>query len=113
MSECLTFNEYQGKAVVTAIYPNKGKNIYYPGMGLASEAGETLGKIKKVMRDSNDIVSDETRVELGKEIGDVLWYCAALCEELKLNLGDIAQGNLDKLYSRMERGTLSGSGDNR
>jgi hypothetical protein len=46
----MTFNEYQSKAVETAIY-GTGSTIIYPALGLANEAGEVLGKIKKVLRD--------------------------------------------------------------
>ena len=48
-----------------------------------------------------------------KEIGDVLWYLAALSQELGLELQDIAEQNILKLQSRKDRGLLSGSGDNR
>ena len=53
------------------------------------------------------------KVELSKEIGDVLWYLAALSQELGLELQDIAEQNIIKLQSRKDRGLLSGSGDNR
>ena len=48
----MTFNDYQEKAVATAIY-GAGNTIIYPALGLANEAGEVLGKIKKVLRDNN------------------------------------------------------------
>ena len=43
----LSFNEYQSKAKETALYPNVGKNPYYPALGLSGEAGEIANKIKK------------------------------------------------------------------
>ncbi len=43
----------------------------------------------------------------------MLWYVAQLATELELDLEQIAQGNLDKLLSRQQRGVLSGSGDDR
>ena len=51
--------------------------------------------------------------DLKKELGDVLWYVSQLASELGLEFEDIAQTNLDKLFSRMDRGVLGGSGDNR
>ena len=48
-----------------------------------------------------------------KEIGDVLWYCATLARDLGYELDDVAQMNVDKLRSRMQRHIISGSGDNR
>lgn len=104
----MTFDEYQRRAFETAIYPD-GFEIIYPAMGVSNEAGEVLGKVKKWIRDGGEI--DEEA--LGKEIGDVLWYLAVLARDLDLELSDIAQGNLDKLKSRSERGVLGGSGDDR
>jgi len=43
----------------------------------------------------------------------MLWYLAQICTELDLTLEEVAQANLEKLFSRLERGTLHGEGDNR
>lgn len=108
----MQFKEYQEKAVETAIY-GAGSTIIYPTLGLANEAGEVAGKIKKVLRD-NDGNFDAKSIEgIKGEIGDVLWYMAALCRDLGISLEDVAQANLTKLYDRRERGVLQGSGDNR
>ena len=111
-----TMNEYQADAAQTAIYKWK---VIYPALGLANEAGEVLGKLKKLIRD-NDVrfdgvskITDEQRADLGAELGDVLWYISNLGRDLGLNLNDIAAINLEKLKSRQERGTIGGSGDNR
>ena len=109
----MNFNEYQKKAFETAIYPNKGNNIIYPALGIGGETGEILEKIKKILRDNNSEISKEKKIELVKEIGDVLWYVAALSTELGLNLGEIAEENIRKLSSRKERNKIHGSGDNR
>lgn len=108
----MQLSEYQRLAVSMAIYP-AAANIFYPALGLAGESGETCDKIKKVYRDDNGVVTPEKREALKKELGDCLWYMAALARDLDLNLDDIAQANIDKLLSRKERGTLQGSGDNR
>ena len=50
---------------------------------------------------------------MSSEIGDVLWYAARLADELGLDLGQIAQENMDKLLDRKSRGVIGGSGDNR
>ncbi len=55
----------------------------------------------------------QKRLEIVKEIGDVLWYCATLARDLGYELDDVAQMNVDKLRSRMQRHIISGSGDNR
>lgn len=106
-------NDYQFEARKTAIYPDVGRNVYYPTLGLAGEAGEVAGKVKKIQRDDGGIVTDERRAALGKELGDVLWYVAQVATELGLTMDGIAQGNLDRLKSRQDRGVLTGDGDNR
>ena len=111
MSE-LTFQNYQERAAETAIYP-KEKGLEYTVLGLVSEAGEVAGKVKKIIRDNNGIISDENKKELLKEIGDCIWYIAAICTELDGELQLVAQQNLAKLAERKERGVLKGSGDNR
>tara|TARA_R110002110_G_scaffold248824_1_gene464999 strand:- start:206 stop:547 length:342 start_codon:yes stop_codon:yes gene_type:complete len=113
MSEYYHFDVYQYKSQETAIYPDKGDNLYYPALGLAGEAGEVCEKIKKIMRDKMGVVTKEDAVELSKELGDVLWYISALASELGVSLSTIVEDNLEKLKSRQERGELQGSGDNR
>ncbi len=109
----MNFNEYQKKASQTAIYPNIGENFIYPALGLVGEAGEIANKIKKVIRDNNYELTDEIVQDLGKEIGDVIWYIAALCTELNLDMDDVAKDNIEKLFSRKKRDQLKGSGDDR
>ena len=43
----------------------------------------------------------------------MLWYIAALCRDLEIDMAEVALKNLSKLKSRQERGTIQGSGDNR
>lgn len=109
----MDFDEYQRKSRETAIYPNKGKNIFYPTLGLVGEAGEVAEKVKKLIRDKQGIIDEEFKEQLKKELGDVLWYVAQLCTELGISFNDVAETNLKKLFSRKERGVLHGSGDER
>ncbi|HEY4499780.1 MAG TPA: nucleoside triphosphate pyrophosphohydrolase family protein [Candidatus Paceibacterota bacterium] len=109
----MTFEEYQKLSRKTALYPNAGKNIFYPTLGLASEAGEVCGKIKKVHRDKKDVFGQEDKDTIEKELGDVLWYLAQIASELGISLENVADGNIKKLYSRLERNKIGGDGDNR
>jgi len=109
----MDFKEYQEKSRKTAIYPKIGESYIYPALGLSDETGEVLGKIKKIFRDKSGILDNETKEEIKKELGDVLWYLTQLSTELELSLDEIAEANIEKLYSRLERGVLQGSGDNR
>ncbi len=105
----MKMTEYQRKARKTAVYPKDSwKGLYYVAMGLAGEAGEVANKIKKHIRDG---VLDFDKV--ADELGDVLWYVSQMASELGYDLGTIAEGNIDKLYSRLERGVVQGEGDNR
>lgn len=58
-------------------------------------------------------LTPEQRDAILKELGDTLWYAAAVASELDASLNDVAQGNLDKLRSRRDRNVLHGSGDER
>ena len=83
------FDDYQSKASQTAIYPNVGKNIYYPILGLISEVGEFLESYNSY------IYSDRTSPEsVGKELGDIAWYISTICNELGCNLSDIYKSSL-------------------
>ena len=106
----LSFKDYQTRAADTAVYPQE-IGAEYTTLGLVGEAGEIANKVKKVLRGDYD--RDALREMLVGELGDVLWYVAMLARELDLDLGEIAQANLDKLASRKERGLLTGSGDER
>jgi len=107
------FATYQHESRKTALYPAIGHPVVYPALGLAGEAGEVAGKIKKVFRDNGGVVTQEMREAIKAELGDVLWYLAQVCTELDLSLQEVAQSNLDKLLSRMERGVIRGDGDKR
>lgn len=130
----LTFSDYQQGTTHTRIYRDKIRDILdglglppedfaarrvatllgvaYAGLGMG-EVGEVQGKIKKVIRDSGGVITDEVKATVAGELGDCLWYLAAMAEELGLDLGQVAQANLDKLADRKARGVIQGSGDKR
>jgi NTP pyrophosphatase (non-canonical NTP hydrolase) len=87
--------------------------IVYPTLGLVNEAGEVAGKIKKIFRDKGGEIGEEEREALKHELGDVLWYLTQICTELGLSLEEVAEANLEKLFSRLERGQIRGDGDQR
>ena len=109
----MEFNQYQAEAFKTAVYPNIGKNITYPTLGLCGEAGEVAEKVKKVIRDHNGILSQEQKEKIILELGDVLWYIALICYEMHIPMEFIVHANLIKLANRKDKNTLHGSGDNR
>jgi len=109
----MELNEYQSKSRKTASYPSIGHSVIYPTLGLSSETGEVAGKIKKIFRDKGGVIGEAEREALRSELGDVLWYLTQVCTELELSLDDVARANIEKLYSRLERGKIGGDGDNR
>ena len=113
IEEVMTAEFYEMKAGQTAIFP-KYKALEYLALGLTSEAGEVAGKVKKLIRDGEDMEGFELKkIAIASEIGDVLWYCAMMAKEVGVPLNDIMKENLKKLHGRKERGTLQGSGDDR
>ena len=111
--EVMTAEFYEMKAGQTAIFP-KYKALEYLALGLTSEAGEVAGKVKKLIRDGEDMEGLELKkIAIASEVGDVLWYCAMMAKEVGVPLNDIMKDNLKKLHGRKVRGTLHGSGDNR
>lgn len=105
-------NEYQKIVNNYAIHPKK-YNVIYPVLGMCGEAGEAAEKIKKIIRDKNEIFDDEAKKEIAKELGDVICYIAFIAEDLNLQLSDILQLNIDKIQSRFNRNVMHGEGDNR
>lgn len=129
----MQFSEYQRGTATTAIYGDQIAAITdglmsndptqliritrllrlaYVGNGLG-EAGEVQGKIKKIIRDSGGVITDEHRAAIAKELGDCLWYISQIASEFDIDLDQIAASNLEKLASRKARGKLQGSGDDR
>jgi NTP pyrophosphatase (non-canonical NTP hydrolase) len=112
----MKLENYQAWTNETAIYPgvNEGNAaaLSYVGLGLG-EFGEVQGKIKKILRDSNGVITPEVREAILDETGDGLWYLARLLEELGSDFEDLADRNHRKLTDRSDRGVLQGSGDYR
>lgn len=103
---------YQESARKFAIYPQE-KGLEYLSLGLASEAGEVAGKVKKLIRDKGGVATDEDKKALASELGDVIWYVAMLAKHMEIKLSDVFISNINKLQSRMDNNTIGGSGDNR
>jgi len=109
----LDFNGYQQAASRTAAAVATDHPIIYPTLGLANEAGEVAGKVKKIFRDRQGRITDADREALALELGDVLWYLSEICTRLGIRLEDVAAGNIAKIADRVSRGVISGEGDRR
>ena len=114
MSQSLTFNDYQVKALVTAIsVDDEFRDLVHWILGVSGEAGELSEKFKKIIRDKAGLVSEEDKIEMIKEMGDVLWYLAVLAKQLGVDFETVANENVKKLQNRHSRNLIKGSGDNR
>jgi len=69
-------------------------------LGLSGEVGELNDMIKKWIFHGHDLSYSEVE----KEIGDVMWYVAMMCESFGFNLAEIAQKNINKLIERYPEG---------
>ncbi|MFN7883114.1 MAG: nucleoside triphosphate pyrophosphohydrolase family protein [bacterium] len=111
----MSANDYQAKCREFAIYPNE-RAVEYLALGLASEAGEVAGKIKKQIRDGRNWTGEQRedhRQHILAEMGDVCFYLAELCSHYGVGFGEVMSGNIAKLESRRDRGVIGGSGDKR
>lgn len=95
----MDFDDYQRCARRTVVYPSDAR-IAYPLLGLVSELGEASGVAKRAIRDGAGLEAlvdgrDEARADqLAKELGDVLWYVAALAFDLGRPLSEVARTGL-------------------
>lgn len=92
-----TFVEYQAEVIRTM---NHTSGLANYALGLAGEAGETADYLKKVLFHGHELEHEK----LMKELGDVLWYIAAIAEFNNYDLEQIAQMNITKLKQRYPNG---------
>lgn len=93
----MTLDEYQ-RAALRTVNPTLGtdERLLDAAAGLAEEAGEVLGLIRKRLFQQRDVGSDR----LKEELGDVLWCLATTADTLGLTLAEVADANLRKLARR-------------
>ena len=134
----LTLDKYQKEVIDSRDCPNIP---FYFALGLTGEVGEVANKLKKFWRDKyyttivemnntnmggNQISQDDLVIAatrrmfkneeldgIRKELGDTLWYIAAIADSLGMRLSEVAYQNISKCKKRVETGTLHGTGDDR
>ncbi len=114
----MDFNKYQKQAEQFDLFTqekHKASDLAFMAkvLGLVGEAGETAEKFKKILRDKSGEISEEDKLEILKELGDVLWYIATIARYLETDFQVVADMNIKKLSKRLEDNKLRGSGDNR
>ena len=94
-------NEYQKLAMRTLNPELSRKDILINSvMGLCGESGEAIDIVKKWLAQGHELDKEK----LAKELGDIAWYLAEAATALDMPLGDILQGNIDKLKARYPEG---------
>ena len=94
-------NEYQKLAMRTLNPELSRKDILINSvMGLCGESGEAIDIVKKWLAQGHEL----DKAKLAKELGDIAWYLAEAATALDMPLGDILQGNIDKLKARYPEG---------
>ncbi|CAN5612566.1 hypothetical protein BH09ACT8_BH09ACT8_19550 [soil metagenome] len=95
----MDLNDYQMSALQTDVRPQRElEDTVIHLLGLAGEAGSVAAEYKKHLRDGKAHIA--WRERMAEELGDVLWYLAAIADRLDLRLGDIATANLVKTRAR-------------
>lgn len=96
-----TLQAFQAQAARTLTGKlNKPMQIYAAAFGAISETGEIGSELKKAMEQERDVNWDVIR----EEIGDTLWYLAALCSIMGWQLSEVAYENICKLQTRYPTG---------
>ncbi len=116
----MTLDEYQRQAAQTDVFAHDGvtpriTDAAYVDklLGLVGESGEVAEKYKKILRNNDGAISEHDRIEITKELGDVMWHIALIARYLDTSLEDVAQANLAKIKDRTARDTIRSSGDER
>jgi NTP pyrophosphatase (non-canonical NTP hydrolase) len=96
----MKLNDYQ--EISKRTMPNKDikKDSANYAMGLAGEAGEVTDLLKKWVFHGHAL----DRMELKKELGDVLHYLSGLCTLHHFSLEEVATANIEKLMKRYPNG---------
>ncbi|GAA4736494.1 nucleoside triphosphate pyrophosphohydrolase family protein [Flavisolibacter ginsenosidimutans] len=96
----MKLKEYQVQAAtsIQSYKSNDQENFFLGYLGLAGEAGSVLTTLKKLIRDGDGFGSFKEKIK--EELGDVLWYIAAIASHNDLCLEEIATNNLEKVNDR-------------
>lgn len=93
----LGFDEYQSCAART-VNPDLTENerLLDAAAGLAEEAGEVLGLVRKHVMQARAL----NRPAVMEELGDALWCLAIVAQSLGVSLSEVADANEAKLRAR-------------
>lgn len=97
----MDMDDYQRIAIQTRIISDQEPQArIIPLLGLAGEVGSLLTEFKKDYRDGEAYrLFPEMVIE---ELGDILWYLAAIADREGISLNRIAEANLKKVTSKWQ-----------
>lgn len=97
----LTLSEYQQAAARTVNRSlSTGERLVDAAAGLAEEAGEVLGVVRKHMFMHHEL----DRARLVTELGDALWCLTGVATAVGVSLDEVAVANVEKLRRRYPDG---------
>lgn len=106
----MNFNKYQIMSSRTINKDSSNKDLILNGcMGLAGETGELIDAYKKAVFHGHDIDKDY----VAKELGDIMWYIAAIATAEDIKLDEVARMNIYKLIKRYPNGFSEEDSKNR
>lgn len=96
----MNLKQYQQICAATAKkFTNPNEEIMTWGLGIAGEAGDVAGCIKKTF------AHDDNQTQGIKEnLGDTMWYLAMICNYFHWDLEDVLSENIQKLQARYPQG---------
>ena len=97
----MTLDDYQ-RAAARTLNPalDRDRRLMDAAAGLAEEAGEVLGHVRKALYVGHPLDTER----LTRELGDALWCLAAVATTLDVPLDAVAEANLAKLRQRYPDG---------
>jgi NTP pyrophosphatase (non-canonical NTP hydrolase) len=97
----MTLDEYERAAARTINTKlDERDRLLDAAAGLAEEAGEVLGIVRKHLYQSRDL----SREKLQEELGDALWCLTIAARSAGISLEEIAAANVAKLRARHPSG---------
>ena len=97
----MTLDDYEAAAARTTNRKlDDRERLIDAAAGLAEEAGEILGIVRKHAYQSHEL----NREKLKAELGDALWCLAVTAKSAGFTLDEVAAGNVAKLRARYPHG---------
>lgn len=99
--------DYYQAWVWSTTTPKEGDNGgWWACSGMTAEAGESLALFEKAYRKNLPVDKEK----LTDELGDVLWFLAATCNMMEIDLSEVLNHNVRKINKRQADGKITSEG---